>query len=113
MALLEQEFHRAMFEAYKRAKSEYRYNATRFLQMLDEHGGVSTAHILLQAEGVSEGYIALWERGGLEITVESLVLNPRWKSLFSPEELQTARRRLQKYDFDVAVLEAVYAAKQA
>lgn len=108
MALLEQEFHAAMFAAYQAAKSKYGYNATRFLQMLDTEGGVDTAHILLQASNVSDGYTALWERGGLEITVEALVLNPRWRSLFTDEELRTARRRLRQYDFDVVAWEQTF-----
>lgn len=109
MSIKEQEFHQAMFEVYRRAKEEYGYNATRFLEMLGEHGGLETAHILLQARGVSEGYTALWERGGLEVTVEAVALDPRWRELFSEDELQTARKRLTDYDFDVAALERRYA----
>ena len=109
MSIKEQEFHAAMFDVYRRAKDEYGYNATRFLEMLGEHGGVGTAHILLQAPNVSDGYTALWERGGLQVTVEALVLNPKWRDLFSPQEWSTARRRLVQYEFDVAELERKHA----
>src|SRR5687768_6589109 len=83
MTLIEQEFHAAMFNTYQRGRAEHGYNANRFLWMLDEHQGVATAHMLLEAKGVSEGYVALWERGGLGLTVEAVVLEPRWRSLFS------------------------------
>ena len=76
--------------------------------MLGEHGGLGTARILLQAEAISEGYEALWERGGLGLTVEAVVLDPRWRPLFSPAELAIARRRLIQYEFDVAALENTY-----
>jgi hypothetical protein len=109
VSIKEQEFHAAMFDVYRRAKDEYGYNATRFLEMLGEHGGLGTAHILLQAPGVSEGYTALWERGGLEVTVEAVVLNPKWRELFSADESKTARKRLMEYEFDLAGLERKYA----
>ena len=40
---IERAFHDAMLDVYKRAKSEAGYNATRFLTMVNEHGGLETA----------------------------------------------------------------------
>jgi hypothetical protein len=108
MSIKEQEFHQAMFDVYRRAKDEYGYNATRFLEMLGEHGGLETAHILLQAPNVSDGYTALWERNGLDVTVEAVALNPKWRELFSEEELKKARKRLSEYGYDVSALERTY-----
>ncbi len=65
--------------------------------MLHEHRGLETARILLHAPNVSEGYVALWERKRLDLTVESVILAPEWKSLFSKEEPDIARRRLAEY----------------
>lgn len=39
------------------------YNATRFLVMLREHGGLETAHRLMQSGDVSYGFTELWLRG--------------------------------------------------
>jgi hypothetical protein len=100
MTIKSQEFHAAMFGIYQRAKADVGYNATRFLQMLDENGGLETAQILLHASGVSEGYTALWERGRLDLTVEALVIDPEWRELFTPEELHVARKRLTDYEYD-------------
>lgn len=94
---LEKQFDNAMMNIYKRAKSEASYNATRFLHMLMEHRGLETAQILLHNPTVSEGYKALWERGRLDLTVESLVLEPKWKDLFTEDELHLAKERLEKY----------------
>jgi hypothetical protein len=44
---LECRFHRAMVGIYETAKRELGYNATRFLQMLSEQGGLATARQLL------------------------------------------------------------------
>ena len=99
MTIKSQQFHSAMFGIYQRAKAEVGYNATRFLQMLDEHGGLETARILLHAPGVSEGYTALWERKRLDLTVEALVIEPEWRDLFTADELAVARKRLLQYEF--------------
>lgn len=93
-----EEFDQRMSEIYRRAKEEAGYNASRYLQMLEEHGGEQTAHILLGSSQVSDGYTALWERGRLDLTVEALVLEKDW-GFFSKEELSTARRRLEEYGY--------------
>jgi hypothetical protein len=92
------EFDGRMVKIYQRAKAEAGYPATRFLHMLEEHGGVQTAHILLASTTPSDGYTALWERGRLDLTVEALVLEQDW-GLFSEVELARARRRLKDYGY--------------
>jgi hypothetical protein len=96
---LEKDFHREMLEIYRRAKAEAHYPANRFLQMVTEHGGLETARILLHAASVSEGYTALWERERLDLTVEAVILDPKWKELFSDEERKIARDRLLEYRY--------------
>lgn len=76
-----------MLEIYKAAKAEAGHNASRFLTMVNDNGGLETARILLHAATVSDGYTALWERGRLDPTVEALILEPRWHALFTrPKE---------------------------
>lgn len=95
------EFHAAMARIYTRAKAEAGYNATRYLQMVSQMGGLATARQLLHASGVSEGFTHLWERGRLDLTVEALVLQPDWSGLFTSGELVVARDRLTSYGFEV------------
>jgi hypothetical protein len=98
---LESRFDEAMMGIYEHALNECGYNAKRFLQMLQEHRGLQTARILLHNPKVSEGYTALWERGRLDLTVESLILKPEWQPLFSDQELKTAQERLADYGFRI------------
>jgi hypothetical protein len=53
------QFDACMMENYRRALSEAHYNSTRVLQMMHDHGGLETAHILLATDHVSEGYTAM------------------------------------------------------
>ena len=92
-------FDAAMMNIYRRALDEAKYNATRFLRMLHEHGGLDTARILLHSSTVSDGYTALWERKRLDLTVEAMILQPEWQQLFTDEERTIARERLSQYGF--------------
>lgn len=96
---LEADFDAAMLEIYRRAKSDAHYTATRFLGMVVERGGLDTARYLLHATTVSDGYTALWERGRLDLTVEALILEPKWRTLFSNADRQIAVTRLRDYGF--------------
>jgi hypothetical protein len=100
---LELDFNRLMRSIYDRAKRECRYSATYFLRMLGEHGGVETAHILLRAPDVSDGFVALYQRGRLDLTVEAQILsNSRFWALFEDQELDTARRWLRRHNWEQA-----------
>lgn len=99
-SVLDRQFDGAMAEIYQRAKAEAGYNATIFLQMLHDRGGLSTAKYLINAAKPSDGYTHLYERGRLDLTVEAMVVNDsRWHVLFSPDEIAKARRRLKDYGY--------------
>jgi hypothetical protein len=98
---MDKSFDDAMMDVYLRARNECGYNATRYLQMLHEHRGLETARILLHASNVSEGYVALWERKRLDLTVEAVILAAEWHSLFSDQERDIARRRLAEYGYNI------------
>ena len=95
----ERHFHEAMLGIYRQAKAEAAYNATRFLGMVVERGGLETARYLLHAPTVSEGYAALWERKRLDLTVEAMILQPEWQDLFSDDERRIAVNRLREYGY--------------
>ena len=96
---LETVFHDDMLRLYRRAKAECGYNATRFLQLVNELGGVRAAKTLLKKDGLSYGLTELWERRRLDISLEAAVLDPRWASLFSTAELAVARERLRELGY--------------
>jgi hypothetical protein len=97
---LDIEFNEAMLDIYRKAKSEAKYNAQRFLQMVVEHGGLEAARMLIHSETVSEGYAALWERGRLDLTVEAMILETqKYHSLFTEDELQVCSQRLKDYNY--------------
>jgi len=90
---LENQFHEAMRSIYYRALDECGYKATHFLRLVNERGGLEAAKFLLHKE-LSEGFIKLWELGRLDLTMEAMILEPKWKELFTEEEREIAKKRL-------------------
>ena len=88
-----------MMQIYVQATQQAGYTATRFHQMLTEHGGVETARRLLPQ--MSDGFTELWRRNRLDLTVEALVLQPQWASLFARHEIEMARGRLKECGLEI------------
>ena len=99
MRSIEAEFTQAMVDLCQEARS-IGYNPIRFQQMLEEHGALSAAHQLLAARRFHDGFTKLWKLGRLDISLECVALKPKFRELFSNEELSEARRRLQELNFD-------------
>ena len=99
MDQVERRFHRAMISIYETAKRELGYNATRFLQMLSEQGGLVTAQQLLWSDTSSDGFTTLWERHRLDLTVEDHVLRTEFASLFSDADRERALTRLRRHNW--------------
>jgi hypothetical protein len=89
-----------MLEIYRKALSECDYRATRFLQMITGQGGLVAAKALLHTPGLSDGFVALWERGRLDLTMEALILQLPWSDLFTEGELNVASQRLEALGYN-------------
>lgn len=96
---LENKFHQAMLGIYEQANDACEYNPTRFLQMVQEHGGIETARRLLAKDEVQSGLTTLWECHRLDLSMEALVIQPRFRSLFTELEIATARERLEAFGY--------------
>src|SRR5262245_22884650 len=97
---VERAFDAAMVAIYTTAKRDLGYNATRFLQMITDEGGLVAARRLLHASAVSDGFTTLWEHARLDLSVEAHVLRPEYAGLFTDAERRIARRRLKDYGFE-------------
>jgi len=92
---LEEEFQREMIKLYELAKSECNYNATYFLRMVRNRGGVETARHLVLYSGLAKGLKALARCGRIDLTVEALVLREPWTKLFSKDVISTAKIKIR------------------
>jgi hypothetical protein len=60
-----------MIGIYKTAKSDCTYNATYFIRMVTDYGGLEAARRLLATNQPSDGFATLWMCGRLDLTVEA------------------------------------------
>lgn len=84
-------------EAFK--KEGANYNPTRFLQMLNQYGGVETAKRLIKKNKdsgrISDGFIKLsYELNRQDLTMEYVILKPEYSELFTPEEIEYCKKVL-------------------
>jgi hypothetical protein len=97
----EDDFTQAMMQIYIDALRECGYKASRFRQMVEDERGVATARRLLASDQPQYGFVELWEHNRLDLTVERLVLQERWRHLFTNAELAEARDRLRAHNYEI------------
>ena len=89
----------AMHDLYRRIVLECRghYHPRDFYGMIEKHGGLTTAHILLRDPNFfTYGFNRLCELRRPDLTMEAMILALNYKEeLFSEKELATARERLE------------------
>lgn len=46
-----------------------------------------------------EGFINLWEKGRLDLTVEAHMIQEKYQSLFKPDEIESAKHKLKELGY--------------
>ena len=96
---LELRFHAAM-QATCIVAENHGYRPVVFLRMLEQHGAVRAAKILLRpSDKAHVGLKRLAELGLLCISVEAHAVRPLWAPLFTEAERAEARKRLKGYGY--------------
>ena len=85
-ASLEERFHEEMLNIHANALRHCRYDARTFLRMVTDHRGLEAARRLLATPYLPDGFAELWQRGRLDLTMESLITKEPWSSLFTDEQ---------------------------
>jgi hypothetical protein len=99
---VERQFEYQVMAVYENGKRVLGYNATRFLQKIRADGGLAAAKSWLRPkknDKPTKGFLMLVDCGRLDLSLEALVLNDPWNTLFNEDELAMARKRLAKYGY--------------
>ena len=67
--------------------------------MVAEPGPLESVRRLLRSPAVSDGFVTLWERQRLDLTIENVVTDDRFAHLFTEDELAVARKRLDDFGY--------------
>jgi hypothetical protein len=92
---LEAEFAGRLQDAIRQAQG-LGYNPSRFEQMLTESGAVHLAKKLVATSDIQDGLKAMSKLGRKDLALESIMLEPKFKPLFSKDELTAAHWRLSQ-----------------
>ena len=96
---LESEFNKDMYWILEH-EHEIGLNSGRFRQMIEEHGGIKAAHLLLQADRElprdTFGYLRRIDK--LKFSMEYYAVLEKYRPLFSDQEREIARWRLDHED---------------
>lgn len=93
---LERRFDDEMLNLYWRTGRATRYWANYYLRKVRKDGGLRSARFYLAKRGVDDGLAKLAKLGRLDLSVEHLVLEPEFSSLFSHEEKAWASAKLSQ-----------------
>lgn len=90
----EEDFHEEMLSLYRRTGEATGYWPSYFLRAVRARGGLAVAKQLLAPGKVSSGFDKLIEVRRADLSVEHIILEPRYSDMFSEQERQAARDRL-------------------
>lgn len=101
--MMKDAFNSEMKHVYKNAAA-VGVKFTRLRNMLESEEGYKVAIELISKPKVTDGVTNLWEIERLDLSIEALVLQKRFRSLFSEEVISKAKRTLTDLgytDFEV------------
>ena len=92
-------FQQEMAGLYYKIKGEAGYIANNFRQAVQTKGGVKAAKEWLADPNADDERFKLWKLKRLDLSMENLVLRKQYQSLFTAEELATAKQRLSEFGY--------------
>lgn len=86
MEKTEAQFQKVLLEKCHEAEEKYGVKCTRLINNIEKYGAVKTVKETIRKKNVSDSYDGLEEKGRLDLTAESMVVDGRFAALFSDEE---------------------------
>lgn len=101
ISILEKQFDQAMRDIYIKGK-RHRVEGDTLIDLVEKLGGRWAAKYILRSLGsrsvIRKLLVAqVFEVKDLNLFVESLVADPKWEALFTPEEIKIAKDRLDQW----------------
>jgi 5-methylcytosine-specific restriction protein A len=96
---IEDELREAMLVSYRDAYAQLGYRAARFKQSIDRNGALATAKRMLTPRTKLQraGLDRLIEANRPDLSFEYVVVQPRFRKLFTEAEIAEAKRRLAEF----------------
>lgn len=109
MEALKAELRDRYIATYKECKT-FKYFPTAFLNMVTSNEDiVEVTRRLIHKEGGTDGFATLFMNKRMDLSVEKIILEPKYRALFSQDDLRAAYDRLREYQYEaLAQIEPPY-----
>jgi hypothetical protein len=97
---IKMEFNERVWEAI-REMIELGYKPTVLINMINESNEIDTVKRLINNPRMSYGFSRLWKLGALHLSMEAIILEEDWITLFTEDERMKARIKLRQYDYNI------------
>jgi hypothetical protein len=99
---LESAFHDEWMRAFYETFAKTRFRSFAWLEMVEEMGSaVAAAKHLIKSPRIADGYYRLHQSKLLYLSIEAIVVeNPQFYPLFTPAEIERAKRRLRAFGYE-------------
>ena len=78
---------------------ELRYKSPRLMDLINKYGGYEAAVKYITTENNVQDFAVLWENERLDLSVEALITNNRYRQLFMEEIVKYCDRKLEEYSY--------------
>lgn len=100
MEQLKRELRERYISTYNECK-KFKYFPRIFLDMVvSDEDIVNVSKKLIHKEGGTSGFTTLFENKRMDLSVENIILEPKFRDLFTHEDLQAAYGRLKQFSYD-------------
>lgn len=100
MEQLKRELRERYIITYNECK-KFKYSPRAFLDMIVSNEDiVEITKKLVHKEGGTSGFITLFENKRMDLSVEKVILEPKYRELFTFEDLRAAYERLKKNEYN-------------
>lgn len=97
---LEKQFEAELISNCEKAQKECKaYRPARFLQTIAKFGGVKTAKEILRKGRTSDDFEKLQEAGLLKLTMEAMIIDKKYATLFTDDEVNSCYELLCEYGY--------------
>ena len=80
---------------------KFKYFPRAFLDMVVSNDDIiDVTRRLIHKEGGTSGFTTLFENKRMDLSVEKIILESKYRRLFNTEDLQAAYDRLRQYEYD-------------
>ena len=100
-------FHQEIIDLYKNVIKSVKYKPTRLMDYINKYGGYEAAVKYISTESNVQDFAILWEKERLDLSVEALITNEKFRSLFSEDILSFCDRKLKEYSYAPNKIEEV------